>query len=82
MHPAELLGRSSLLEARAYSTVQSAPPSSSLRLKGWSGQQYDHDVNDHDSDDHDVDDQSKGLSIYYVILDGGAGVFPIYYNIT
>ena len=24
----------------------------------------------------------KGLSIYYVIRDGGAGVFPIYYNIT
>ena len=24
----------------------------------------------------------KGLSIYYVIHDGGAGVFPIYYNIT
>ena len=25
---------------------------------------------------------NKGLSIYYVIHDGGAGVFPIYYNIT
>ena len=24
----------------------------------------------------------KGLSIYYVIRDGGAGVFPNYYNIT
>ena len=24
----------------------------------------------------------KGLSIYYVIRDRGAGVFPIYYNIT
>ena len=24
----------------------------------------------------------KGLSIYYVIRDGGAGVFPIYYNIS
>ena len=27
-------------------------------------------------------DHGKGLSIYYVIHDGGAGVFPIYYNIT
>ena len=26
--------------------------------------------------------QLKGLSIYYVIRDGGEGVFPIYYNIT
>ena len=25
---------------------------------------------------------SKGPSIYYVIRDGGGGVFPIYYNIT
>ena len=24
----------------------------------------------------------KGLSIYYVIRDGGTGVFPIYCNIT
>ena len=26
--------------------------------------------------------RNKGLSIYYVIRDEGAGVFPIYYNIT
>ena len=25
---------------------------------------------------------NKGPSIYYVIQDGGGGVFPIYYNIT
>ena len=51
---------------------------------GWSGSELssklEHATNVHLESTRSQ--ESKGLSIYYVICDGGAGVFPIYYNIT